>query len=103
MGDALVNTEPGSFLRFVANGHFLTGLVVGGLATLVLTQPGVQRALFRSAAKAASLVSAGVAEAKERFHDAEAEIEQEAESATGGSTPASGAPPGQSAANPQAG
>ena len=72
-----MNPEPGSFLRYVANGNFLTGLVVGGLATLVLTQPGVQRALFRSAAKAASLISAGVAEAKERFHDAEAEVQQE--------------------------
>lgn len=78
-----MNPEPGSFLRFVANGNFLTGLVVGGLATLVLTQPSVQRALFRTAAKTATMVSAGFAEAKERFHDAEAEVQQEAEQDAG--------------------
>ena len=75
--------QNGSFLRFMANGNFLTGLVVGGLATLVLTQPTVQRALFRSAAKAANLVSAGLAEAKERFHDAEAEVQQETDQGMG--------------------
>ena len=74
-----MNPEHSPILRAMTSGNFLAGLVVGGLATLVLTQPGVQRALFRTAAKTANLVSAGVAEAKERFHDAEAEIEQEAE------------------------
>ena len=71
--------DNGSVTRLLGNGHFLTGLAVGGLVTLVLTNPNVQRALFRSVAKAATMINAGVAEAKERFHDAEAEIHQEGE------------------------
>lgn len=74
-----MNPEHSPILRVLTSGNFLTGLLVGGLTTLVLTQPGVQRALFRTAAKTANLITAGVAEAKERFHDAEAEVQQEAE------------------------
>jgi hypothetical protein len=74
-----MNPDHSPILRVMTSGNFLTGLVVGGLTTFVLTQPGVQRALFRTAAKTASLITAGVAEAKERFHDAEAEVQQEAE------------------------
>lgn len=74
-----MNPDHSPILRVLTSGNFLTGLLVGGLTTLVLTQPGVQRALFRTAAKTANLITAGVAEAKERFHDAEAEVQQEAE------------------------
>ena len=69
--------DNGSVMRMLGSGNFLAGLAVGGLATLLLTNPGVQRALFRSVAKTANVIGAGVAEAKERFHDAEAEIQQE--------------------------
>ena len=71
--------DNGSVPRMLGSGSFLTGLAVGGLLTLVLTNPNVQRALFRSVAKAATMINAGVAEAKERFHDAEAEVQHEAE------------------------
>ena len=71
--------DNGSVTRLLGNGHFLAGVAIGGLLTLVLTNPNVQRTLFRSVAKAASMINSGVAEAKERFHDAEAEIHQESD------------------------
>lgn len=67
-----------SFMRTMTNGNFLTGVAVGALTTLVFTNPGIQRAVFRTAAKASSLVKGGLAEAKERFHDAEAEVHMDA-------------------------
>ncbi len=68
-----------TFTRHLTSGNFLAGLAVGAVATFVLTNPAVQRAIFRTAAKSADLVRSGVAEARERFHDAEAEIHMESE------------------------
>ena len=66
-----------SFMRTMTSGNFLAGLMVGGLTTLVLTNTTVQRALLITAAKTTSMVKGGLAEAKERFHDAEAEVHLE--------------------------
>ena len=61
-------------MRSMTGPNFLAGLLVGAVTTLVFTNPGVQRAIFKTAAKTTSLVKGGIAEAKERFHDAEAEV-----------------------------
>ena len=71
--------DPNSpMLRTMTSGTFLVGLAVGALATYVFTNKAVQNALFRSAAKTVNVVKGGMAEAKERFHDAEAEVEMDA-------------------------
>lgn len=67
------------FMRTVTNGNFLYGFAAGAIVAVIATNPSVQRALFRTAAKTATLVKGGIAEAQERFHDAEAEIQLEAE------------------------
>ena len=73
-----MNDANGQFVRAMTNGNFLAGLLVGAVATVVLTNSGVQRALFRTAAKTAGVIKGSVAEAKERFNDAEAEVHLEA-------------------------
>ncbi len=65
-------------MRSMTDGNFLAGLAIGALTTFVLTNPSVQQALFRTAARTVNVVKGGVAEAKERFLDAEAEVEMEA-------------------------
>lgn len=57
--------------------HFLGGLAVGSVVTLVLANPDVQRALFRGVARVALVARSGLEEIKERFHDAEAEVVME--------------------------
>lgn len=59
------------------NGHFLGGLAVGSVLTLVLSNQDVQRALFRGVARVATVARSGMEEMKERFHDAEAEVAME--------------------------
>ena len=72
-----MNEATNPFMRALTNGNFLTGVLVGALTTLVFTNPGVQRTLFRTAAKTTDLIRSSVAEARERFHDAEAEVHME--------------------------
>ncbi|MFO1128223.1 MAG: hypothetical protein U1E66_07335 [Rhodospirillales bacterium] len=66
-----------SFVHTLARGNFLTGFGVGAVVTLVVTNPSVQRALFTTLARTSNMITAGFAEAKERFHDAQAEIQHE--------------------------
>jgi|GEM_PF-2613736 len=71
--------QPNSpFMRTVTNGNFLYGFAAGALVAVVATNPTVQRAIFRTAAKTVTVVKGGIAEAQERFNDAEAEIQMEA-------------------------
>ncbi len=66
--------QSGSFFNF-SNDRFLKGLLIGAAATYLLTNESVQRTAIKGVAKAWSLVQGGVEELKERFHDAEAEIQ----------------------------
>ena len=71
--------NPGNPLfRTMTSGNFLTGVGVGALVTLLVTNPSVQRALFKTVARTSGMITSGLAEAKERFHDAEAEVHHEA-------------------------
>lgn len=67
------------FFHTVTNSTFLTGLGVGAVVTLLVTNPAVQRAVFRTVARTSNVITSGFAEAKERFHDAQAEITHEVE------------------------
>lgn len=65
--------------RALRDRHFLTGMAVGGVVALVLSNKDVQNALFRGFARVAMAAKSGIEEVKERFHDAEAEVAMEGE------------------------
>ncbi len=55
--------------------RFLKGLAIGAAAAYLLTNEQVQTSAIKGAVKAWSLLQGGLAELKERFHDAEAELQ----------------------------
>lgn len=55
--------------------RFVRGLLIGAAAAYLLTNEDVQRTVIKSAVKVWSSVQGGIEEAKERFRDAEAEIQ----------------------------
>lgn len=61
----------------LTSGRFLSGFGVGAVVTLLVTNPAIQRAVFKTVARTAGRITSGLAEAKERFHDAEAEVQHE--------------------------
>jgi len=69
---------PGQGLGLVG-GQFLTGVVVGGVVTYVLTNEAVQRAAINGVAHLWLALKGALEETKERFRDAEAEIKSAAE------------------------
>lgn len=58
----------------LTNSRFLAGALAGGAATLLLTNPAVQRAAINTAAHIWMALKGGLEETKERFRDAESEI-----------------------------
>jgi hypothetical protein len=66
----------GSLLN-VTHDRFIKGALIGAAAAYLLTNEQVQRTLIKSAVRTWSLVQSSVEEVKERFHDAEAEIQAE--------------------------
>lgn len=66
----------------LSNPRFLTGAVLGGAVTYVLTHEAAQRKLMGGLAHLWLSLQGGVAEAKERFRDAQSEVRAEAQSAT---------------------
>ncbi|MCB9959729.1 MAG: hypothetical protein H6843_14125 [Rhodospirillaceae bacterium] len=56
------------------NNKFLTGMLVGGALTYVLSNEAVQRAAIRTVAQVWLGIKGGLEETKERFRDAESEI-----------------------------
>jgi hypothetical protein len=61
-----------------ANDRFLRGLLIGAAATYLLTNEEVQRTLIKGAVQVWQTVEGGIEEAKERFRDAEAELQASA-------------------------
>lgn len=57
--------------------RFVKGLLVGAAATFLLTNEGVQKGAIRSMVRLWTLMQGGVEEMKERFRDAEAELQAE--------------------------
>ena len=59
----------------LGNDRFVKGLLIGAAAAYLLTNEDVQRTAIKGAVKLWSTVQGGVEEAKERFRDAEAELQ----------------------------
>jgi hypothetical protein len=62
------------------NDRFLKGLLIGAAATYLLTNESVQRTAIKAVVQVWSTLQGGIEEAKERFHDAEAELHHAAQS-----------------------
>lgn len=62
----------------VTAGSFWTGALVGGVVAVIATNPEAQKAILKGAAKGVNFLTSGLAEAKEKFTDAQAEVEVEA-------------------------
>jgi hypothetical protein len=71
--------QQSSFLNF-SNDRFLKGLLIGAAATYLLTNESVQRTAIKGVVQVWSALQSGIEEAKERFHDAEAELHHAAQS-----------------------
>jgi hypothetical protein len=72
-------SQQSSFLNF-GNDRFLKGLLIGAAATYLLTNESVQRTAIKGVVQVWSALQGGIEEAKERFHDAEAELHHAAQS-----------------------
>jgi len=62
-----------SFLQF-DNDSFWKGLLIGSLATMLLTSPTVKKGIMKTIIKASASVKGGVEELKEQLADVEAEV-----------------------------
>lgn len=59
--------------------QFLTGVLVGGVVTYILTNETIQRAAINGVAHLWLAITGALEETKERFRDAEAEIKSATE------------------------
>jgi len=57
--------------------QFLLGALIGVAGAYLLTNEKAQKAIFKTVAKGGAMFSAGLEEMKERFEDAQAELEAE--------------------------
>jgi len=57
--------------------QFLIGALVGAVGAYLLTNENAQKTIFKTVAKGGAMFSAGLEEMKERFEDAQAELEAE--------------------------
>jgi hypothetical protein len=60
-----------------SNAGYLKGFLVGAGATLLLTNPTIQKALVRGTVKLWTLLQGGMEEVKEQFRDVQAEMSEE--------------------------
>ncbi len=67
-----------SFKNSLASGNFWAGAVIGAAGALLASNPEAQKAILKTAAQGLGLVTNTLAEAKEKFADARAEVEVEA-------------------------
>ncbi|MEG6508990.1 hypothetical protein V6C03_08400 [Methyloligella sp. 2.7D] len=70
---------PAQGVTGLINNRFVTGLLVGGALTYVLTNEAVQHAAIRGITQLWLGIQGGLEETKERFRDAESEIKAEHE------------------------
>ncbi|MBB4305429.1 uncharacterized membrane protein YebE (DUF533 family) [Rhodobium orientis] len=57
--------------------RFIKGALIGAAAAYVLTNPKVQHAVIKGSVRAWDFLQGGIEEVKERFRDAEAEVQAE--------------------------
>lgn len=58
---------------------FIKGALIGAVGAYLLTNETAQKAIFKGVAKTTSMFQAGMEEMKERYEDAQAELEAEQE------------------------
>jgi hypothetical protein len=71
------NTTTNNLLGSFDTKQFLVGALVGVAGAYLLTNEKAQKAIFKTVAKGGAMFSAGLEEMKERFEDAQAELEAE--------------------------
>ncbi|MCW2306963.1 hypothetical protein [Rhodobium gokarnense] len=57
--------------------RFIKGALIGAAAAYILTNPKVQNAVIKGSVRAWDFLQGGIEEVKERFRDAEAEVQAE--------------------------
>lgn len=62
----------------LSSGNFWTGAIVGAVGAIVASNPEAQKAILKGTAKGVNFLTSTLAEAKEKFSDAKAEVEVEA-------------------------
>ncbi len=72
-GDIPAPSGLGSFFQF-DNDSFWKGILVGSLATMLLTNSTVKKGIMKTVIKASASVKGGVEELKEQLGDLEAEV-----------------------------
>lgn len=80
-GDQRQTQSSSSFLNF-GNDRFVKGLLIGAAATYLITNESVQRTVIKGVVQIWSALQGGIEEVKERFHDAEAELQHAAHAKT---------------------
>ena len=60
--------------------NFIKGALIGAVGAYLVTNETAQKAIFKGVAKTTSMFQAGMEEMKERYEDAQAELEAESES-----------------------
>lgn len=60
--------------------NFIKGALIGAVGAYLLTNETAQKAIFKGVAKTTSMFQTGMEEMKERFEDAQAELDAERES-----------------------
>ncbi len=75
----MMNSKPHADAPGLVGSQFLTGVLVGGVATYILTNETIQRAAINGVAHLWLAITGALEETKERFRDAEAEIKSATE------------------------
>ena len=73
------NSMTDSLLGSFSTEDFIKGALIGAVGAYLLTNETAQKAIFKGVAKTTSMFQAGMEEMKERFEDAQAELEVEQE------------------------
>lgn len=71
------STTPNSMLDSFDSANFIKGALIGAVGAYLLTNEKAQKTIFKGLANTASMFQVGMEEMKERFEDAQAEIEAE--------------------------
>ena len=66
-----------SLLDSFDGANFMKGALIGAVGAYLLTNENAQKTIFKGIAKTASMFQVGMEEMKERFEDAQAELETE--------------------------
>lgn len=72
-----MTANPNAGLVSPGTERFLKGALIGAAAAYILTNETVQHALIKNTVRVWDLLQGGIEEVKERFRDAEAEIQAE--------------------------